>query len=265
MTSESEITPSNPSQIDPAKRKGEPLPLEAPVESRDGREAEPCPNCGAPLRGDDALLCLRCGFDLKSMKVVQTASHDDDGAGDGGADDDEVGEEASPASDLVCEGAGNHILPLVLLAISALTMIVGLLIGAQGLYPPLAAGETVTRWGDRFEALARYPVTTALWTVCAMGSLLAGAWLFARPFGDARLAFSRVIGIAAVAQTARFLSLPWRWVEVALESVLMAAVFVLLALALFRISLRDAVTLLALTIASFVFLALAASIIAWAI
>ncbi|MCZ6445243.1 MAG: hypothetical protein O6758_03555, partial [Planctomycetota bacterium] len=33
-----------------------------------------CPNCGASMAATDTLLCLRCGFDLKTLKVIKTVT-----------------------------------------------------------------------------------------------------------------------------------------------------------------------------------------------
>jgi len=31
-----------------------------------------CPNCASPLGGVDIIVCMRCGFDMKSLKVIKT-------------------------------------------------------------------------------------------------------------------------------------------------------------------------------------------------
>jgi hypothetical protein len=51
-----------------------PRPPQAPEieESPAVRALDVCPNCGSPLGGVDVVVCLRCGFDLKSLKVIET-------------------------------------------------------------------------------------------------------------------------------------------------------------------------------------------------
>lgn len=219
-----------------------------------------CPNCGAPMRGDDTLLCLRCGYDLKSMSVVETVAADDPTAG--------AATEAVAVPAITRPGAGGLRLPGAMAVLAAVAMIVGYLAGARGLFPALveaADGPAPTiGWDLRFEFAARFPVLLALWTMCGVGALGALAWLFGREFGDVRLAVVRMVGIMAVARTVSFLDLGWPIAEFIAEAVGQSAVFVVLAAILFRLKLKEAGILLALCIGAFVVLSLGAHLIAWA-
>src|SRR5262245_21124318 len=164
-------TPEPPQceQAAPARRVGvprsgeaKPLPLEdQPAERsamRDdsGRPSSPkeldiCPNCGASMRGAETLVCLRCGFDLKTMRVIQTAT----------------GESAIPTAEedeelrrpLVEPGMGDLYLPGIMAGLSGLLLLIGFLAGARGLFPQLEAeiasgahGADITI-GDRLQGI----------------------------------------------------------------------------------------------------------------
>src|SRR5687768_17541375 len=92
----------------PIELERESEPSERPLRDEDStkqsvKELDVCPNCGASMRGTDALVCLRCGFDLKTMRVVKT----------------EVGEAVEPVAEappLVRPGMGDLWLPAVIAA-----------------------------------------------------------------------------------------------------------------------------------------------------
>ena len=73
-----------PRRVDvPRSTDSTPLPLEGQPSARGGdddsdrpsspKELDVCPNCGASMRGAETLVCLRCGFDLKTMRVIDAA------------------------------------------------------------------------------------------------------------------------------------------------------------------------------------------------
>jgi len=259
-------------------REPEPLELEPPgremkPESTAGSEApgapgapdasdvhavDVCPNCGSPMRGSDTLVCMRCGFDLKTMKVIETKKGETTG-------EEEEKEQRDP---LVQEGPGDPWLPVALAIIGAAILLIGCLAGAAGLFPHLRAtleeGATlVVSWNERWGAAARFPVLIGLWTMCGFGALIAGAWLFGRPFGNVGLGALRMLGIVAIARCVGFLSLSLRPVEFILESLLAAAVFFILTMLLFRMKPRDAATLLVVTIVLFLALFVIAHLVTW--
>jgi hypothetical protein len=238
-------------------REPQPLDLEPPEEEKpapdrarpseeaDERSSSPvhaldvCPNCGTPMRGRDTLVCMRCGFDLKSMKVIKTET------GETTVDEDEKAQREP----LVKEGPGDPWLPLALAIIGGVLLLIGCLAGAPGLFPhvraTLAEGATlVISWDERWGAAARFPILILLWTMCGFGSLIAGAWLFGRPFGNVGVGALRMLGIVAIARCAGFVSFSWPLVEFLLESLLAAAVFFVLTMLLFRVKPRDAATIL---------------------
>ena len=217
-----------------------------------------CPNCGSPMRGSDTLVCMRCGFDLKSMKVIETKTGETTGEED----------EKEQREPLVQEGPGDPWLPLALAIIGAVILLIGCLAGAGGLFPHLRAtleeGATlVVSWNERWGAAARFPALIGLWTMCGFGALIAAAWLFGRPFGNVGLGALRMLGIVAIAHCAGFLGFSWRVAEFFIESLLAAAVFFILTMLLFRLKPRDAATLLVVTIVLFLALFVIAHLVTW--
>jgi hypothetical protein len=248
-----------------AKEK-QPLPLEGskPAEEKPSAEGsvralDVCPNCGAPMRDTSTLVCLRCGFDLKRLEVIETKTGETTG--------DEEGEEKREP--LVGPGPGDLWLPLTIAGIALAVLAIGCLAGMKGLFPTLkfAALEAEQAFevdvSGRLIALVRMPALILLWTICGFGSLVAGAWMFSRPFGDVRLAATRMVAIVAAARVLAFIDLPAKIAEFPLEAIGKAIVFLLLTMWLFRLSVRDAATLLAMTIVSFAALYLVAHLVMW--
>ncbi|MDY7110148.1 MAG: hypothetical protein SYC29_16075 [Planctomycetota bacterium] len=217
-----------------------------------------CPNCGSTMRGPDTLVCMRCGFDLKTMKVIETKM------GETTAD-----EEGKPKRDpLVREGPGDRWLPLTLAIIGGVILLIGQLAGAAGLFPELRSGleegETLTiPWAARWEGAGQLPVFIGLWTMCGFGALIVGAWLFGRPLGHVGLAALRMLGIVAIARCVGFISIPLRLGEFLLESLLAGAAFFALTVLLFRMKPRDAGTVLVVTIVLFLALFVIGHLVTW--
>jgi len=57
-----------PEQTDEPDDEPDPEP---PAESSHIKGLDVCPNCASPLGGVDAVVCLRCGFDMKTLKVIK--------------------------------------------------------------------------------------------------------------------------------------------------------------------------------------------------
>lgn len=249
-----------PLALEPPKRKEQPEPQEGTGEvAASGVHAlDVCPNCGSPMRGSDTLLCMRCGFDLKSMKVIETKT----GVTTGEEDEKEQREP------LVQDGPGDPWLPLTLAIIGAVILLIGCLAGAGGLFPHLRAtleegAALVVTWNERWGAAARFPALIGLWTMCGFGALIAGAWLFGRPIGNVGLGALRMLGIVAIARCAGFIGFSWRVAEFLIESLLAAAMFFILTMLLFRVKPRDAATLLVMTIVLFLALFVIAHLVTW--
>jgi hypothetical protein len=223
-----------------------------------------CPNCGAPMRTGDTLVCMRCGFDLKTMTVVKTKTGEV-----------EAKPEAEPADPLVKRHAMEPWLPISLAGVAALILLIGYLVGATGLFPAVQAEATAEVAGepplpvtiglaDRMLGVARFPVRLGLWTLCGLGAVAAAAWVFGRPVGDVALAFWRMLAAVAVARLAGFVDLTSKPLEWFVEAVIQAGAFFLLVMGLFRFRPRNAGTIVGLTIVVFAILYGIARLVTWA-
>jgi hypothetical protein len=256
-----DLEPAEASAMDDASARAEaskPAARAEPEPEPSGVQAlDVCPNCGSPMRGRDTLVCMRCGFDLKAMKVIETET--------GQTTEEEEEERREP---LVEEGAGDPWLPAALAIAAAVVLLIGYLAGAAGLFPQvrsaLEEGALFSAsWDARWGGAARFPLLIALWTMCGFGSLVAAAWLFGRPFGNVGLGALRMLAIIAIARCVGFLSFPWRLVEFTAEAIAAAAAFFILSMLLFRLKPRDAATVLVVTIVLFLALYVIARIVTW--
>ncbi len=213
-----------------------------------------CPNCGAPMRGRDSLVCLRCGYDLKTMRVVKTKTGETTVA-------DEPDEPDEPAPPLAQPG-GPGWLPTALLAAGLFVMAVATLAGWRGLFP---AAEEAIPFGERLQGLVRLPVVLAVWTTCVMTGLTVVAWLNQRALGDLPLALGRAAGISAVAMTVMLLRLPWRFGEVAAECVAATIAILALTFLVFRLTPRDAGKTALFALVAFIVVVVGARLVIWAV
>jgi hypothetical protein len=263
-----EIKPSGtskPLDLEPPEIREEPtVDRSKPPEDVDERASagvrglDVCPNCGSPMRGPDTLVCMRCGFDLKTMKIIETKTGETAGEED----------EKAKREPLVRQGKVDPWLPLTLAIIAGIILLIGNLAGSSGLFPHLRIGleegQTLTiPWDARWGGAARFPVLIGLWTMCGFGALIVGAWLFGRPLGNVGLAALRMLGIVAIARCVCFISIPLRLGEFLVESVLAAAAFFLLTVLLFRMKPRDAGTILVVTIVLFLALFVVGHLVTW--
>jgi len=257
-----DLEPPEPSAADGTSREA------AAPESTGRPEPEPepsgvraldvCPNCGSPMRGRDTLLCMRCGFDLKSLKVIETETGQT-------TEEEEKEEEREP---LVQQAGGDPWLPAALAIAAAVVLLIGYLAGAAGLFPQLRSALEEgalfsASWDARWGGAARFPLLIGLWTMCGFGALIASAWLFGRPFGNVGLGALRMLAITAVARCAGFLSFPWRPLEFTAEAIGAAAAFFILSMLLFRLKPRDAATVLVVTVVLFLALYVVARVVTW--
>jgi hypothetical protein len=209
----------------------------------DDGEQFTCPNCSAIMPDKDALVCLRCGFDMKSLYVQKTrvgkpVEIDEEEE----PDDEEVGTDKP-----ICRsGGGDFWLPGIIGGISAALLIVGYLAGAMGLFPELRAAEQVAQPGfaDRMLGLLRFIIIVSLMTGCGISGLWMLALALSRPLGDLALAAARIAAIVAVMRLVTFLNFGnHRQLELIVESVLHAALFVGLSIVAFTIKPRTALML----------------------
>jgi len=213
-----------------------------------------CPSCGAPLRGADALLCVRCGYDLRTLSPTETETP--------------PAAEPPPEPDvdpIVAPGRGALWLPGALIVVGVGVMSWGLLSGHAGLFSVAGDEDAVVEvaWRQRWMGLARFPVLLLLWSACGVAALAVTAWISARPFGDLRLAAARVAGIVAVASMVRFADLPSRLLEFPIETAGAALAYFALTRVLFRVTSREAGACVALTAIGFFVLTVLTHFVAW--
>ena len=194
--------------------------------------AEVCPNCGAPLPGDETLVCLRCGFNLKTLKVIQTATGET-------TESEEAEVEVPPVSG---PGQGGLLLPEIMAAASALLLSVGYVSGARGLF----IGDFCDQppgFGARVVGLVGGLLLIALWSAAGLGGLgFLARFVVLRKLGDLRLAAVRMLAIIATMRLLAFMDLPQRlqWLAWTLEFIGQAVVFVGLAMYFFMLNVRNA-------------------------
>jgi hypothetical protein len=225
---------------------------DAPLPTGDVHDLDVCPNCGASMRGTDELVCLRCGFDLKTMKTIETR------VGEAGVDEeDEELEERAPLS---IPGRGDLWLPGAVAGVSILVLIIAYAGGVGMLFD----GAETPNFGDRLVAVLRFLVRLSVWG----GSALAALWVTARiinqqPLGEISVAAVRVLAAVAVINLVRFIGLEHDAWEKGIELVLQAGLFPLMLLALFGMPLRDAAATAIITIGTLLAMVLAPLIVSW--
>ncbi len=111
-----------PEQTDTAGN-DKPAP-DPPAEGSHVKGLDVCPNCASPLGGVDAVVCLRCGFDMKTLKVIKVKT------GETVAPEADEPEQAEP---LCVPGVGGVGLPAVMAGVSLVLLAMGYLLGARGL------------------------------------------------------------------------------------------------------------------------------------
>ena len=200
-----------------------------------------CPNCGKAMGKTRNLICLKCGFDLKTMKVIETKT--------GETTIEEIETENKKPKRVSRRGRGDHWLPGGLAGFSAVFILIGYAIGAAGLFP----GETVGRFRGFFEEIG----LMVIWSVCGLGGLYCFARLQERPVGRWQLAVTRIAGIITTMRLATFLDIT-RVLEWPLEATLQIAIATSLLIFFFRIKPRDAGMLIVIAILIFLILYLLA-------
>ncbi|MCP3905320.1 MAG: hypothetical protein GY715_16965 [Planctomycetes bacterium] len=255
MTPDEPDTPEEGTTPDPADDRGQPLPLEEDP-ADDVAALDVCPSCGAPLRGGDTLVCVRCGYDMRTLSQTPTETPPP--------------AEPMPEPDvdpIVPPGRGVSWLPIALIVCGLAVMAWGLLSGQPGLFTSSGGEEDVVAevaWRQRWMGLARLPVLVGLWSACGVAALALTAWISARPFGDLRLAALRVTGIVAVASLTRFTDLPSRLLEFPIEIAGAALAYYAGTMLLFRVTPREAGTVTGLTAVAFFVTTVLTHFVAWA-
>jgi hypothetical protein len=246
---------------------------ETPPAKKKHADLDVCPNCGAPMPEAKQLVCLRCGFDLKTLKVVKTKT---------GVEEVEPGAtpgEPGSVADFSAKGRGGLHLPLALGATAGLVLVIGYLMGVEGLFPEVragaqaaagadgaeraAAGAMSISLGERMLGLLRLVLRSVFWTGAGVAASFVTAHVVGKRLGDLKLAAARLLGIVVFAQLASFLSFSARWIEWMIETAIEVGLFVGLAMFMFALVARDAATLAAMTVATVLVVLGSAHLISW--
>ncbi|MHC4769238.1 MAG: hypothetical protein ACYTEI_11065 [Planctomycetota bacterium] len=210
-----------------------------------------CPNCGSPLGGVDIIVCMRCGFDMKALKVIETDTKATVAA--------KSDEEEQPV--LSEPGTGDYWLPWAMTGAGLGLLAIGYLWGAGGLF----GGEEAVGFGAKAVGLLKMLVKTAVLALAGFGGLYALTHMLKAQLGDAKLAAVRMLGIMAAIGLLAFFNLQSAAAEWTIESVTQALAYLGLTMVLFRLSARDAATLLGVTIVVVVLLLLVSAAVQWAV
>lgn len=215
--------------------------LEIEPESDYVKSLDICPNCGKAMGKTRNLICLKCGFDLKTMKVIETKT------GETTVEDVEV-EQKKPKR-VSRKGRGDFWLPGTLAGLSTAILLIGYAIGAAGLFPD----ESVGKIQGFFTEIG----LIVIWTACGLGGVYSFARLQERPMGHWQLAVTRVAGIIFTMRLVTFLNVT-KILEMPLEAILQSAIATLTSIFFFRIKPRDAGMLIVIAILIFLILYLLA-------
>lgn len=262
------LDPADAEPPEPPEPPEHPEPPESP-EPQDPPEPsavkalDVCPNCGSPMGGADAVVCLRCGFDLKSLKVIKVNT------GETVEPEPEPDEPDEPAAPLCERGRADPGLPIAM-AVGGLGLLaLGYLFGAAGLVEAVEGveGETAgffATWGGRLGGLIKMLVRTGALSLAGLGGLSVLAHMLNTRIGNVKLAAVRMLGIFAVIGLLTFFNADSQTLEGAVELVCLALAFVGLATALFRLTVRDAATLMGLIAFAVIGLLLLSALVMWA-
>lgn len=221
-----------------------------------------CPNCGAEFKDSHALVCLECGYDIKSLKIVKTVT--------GAVEVDEEGEPVEDGDDVLEIVRPRRLakrfpldpwLPLVIGGAALLVLVLGHLLGAEGLFH--LGPEQTLDLSVRAAGLLRFTVFVALFFGCALVGLLFLNYLLESRIGDMPLALLRLGAIAVAIRLPAFLRVGGRATEWTLEAIFMAAIYVALALVFFRLAWRHIATMGVTTLLAFVGAWAFAHVIVW--
>lgn len=229
----------------------EPLGLEdeVPLSMRPIKDLDVCPNCGASMGNTGEVLCMRCGFDLKTMKQVkvQTGVVEVPAEGVVTGPDGTVIDQRKP---MVEPGMGNLTAPLGIAAAVGAAMLIAYMLGVRALFPPVvnAQGEVVVNApitiGMRFLGVLEMIVSVAMLTACGLGALRFLSFLLSQRIGDWKLAAARMLGIVAILQIALFINMSTYSYERMTEFIVQGAIFSGLSIVFLRVKPKDAPTLL---------------------
>ncbi len=243
-----------PDQSGDQATEDEPEP-KRPETPSDIKALDICPNCGSPLGGVDTVVCLRCGFDFKTLKVIKVET---------GETTVPESEEDEPAAPLSVPGAGDLWLPTAMAAVGLGVLAIGYLAGAPGLFEAASTpGEETVGFFQRLRGLVGMLVRTGILTLAGLGGLSVLAHMLETRLGDVKLAAVRMLGISAAVGLLAFFNVESVFFELTIEAVCQAVAFVGLALVLFGLTLRNAATLMGLTVFAMIGLLILSWLVLW--
>jgi hypothetical protein len=203
------------------------------------------------MRGAEELVCMRCGFDLKTMKVLETRK---------GEEEVKQEEDVVEPAPLSQPGRGDLWMPGAVAAVSVLILI----IAYAGGVPSLFDGAESPNFGERLLAVVRLLVRMCVWGGCTWGALWATARIInQQPLGEVTLAALRVLAAVAAINLVRFIGLEHDTWEKGIELVLQAGLLPFALLGLFGISLRDAAATAIIAVGALLALVLAPLLVSW--
>jgi hypothetical protein len=241
----------------------EPLPLEdeVPLSMRPIKDLDTCPNCGASMGSTGEIVCMRCGFDLKTMKQVKVQTGVVEVEHEGSMPDGTPVDQRKP---LVTPGhmggLGGTRLPLIVAGACALLLLIAYLAGVRGVFLPNPEKELT--FGMKSMGALRMLITSGMLALCGLGSLWFLSFLLSMRLGDWALAAARMLGIVMVMQLVTLMNFAGNGLEWTIESILQAGVFAGLSILAFGIKPKDTPTLLGGTVILYVLLQLGAWVIA---
>lgn len=243
----------------------EPIPLV-------GEGVTECPSCGAPMPGEDEVVCLRCGFDLTQNRQINTET----GVKEVHPDDIEPpeGEEEQEKPVITPPGMGDLQAPAIAAGVAFLILTIFFLIGWHGLFKDAfyqnGDGDKVRdipEFSARIAQLMRFYIVTLVIAASVWAGLHFSARLERRNVGDNALAAMRCLAIVAVCQLVLLLPQPFGWwgPEVILELALRAGALLGLLLMIFNLVLREALVVGAAALLIGTIITLIVNLASWAL
>jgi hypothetical protein len=144
---------------------------------------------------------------------------------------------------------------------SLVLLAIGCLAGASGL---MGGAEEPASFLLRLGALLRVALRTAFLAASGLGGLYVLAQVVQARLGDLKLAAVRMAGIMAVLGLPAFTSMASQGLEWTIESIIQGFGFVGLTMFFFGLKLRDALTLLGVTVFAVLALLLGSMLVQWA-
>lgn len=202
--------------------------LEAP-------EPDVCPSCSAPMPGAGDLVCIRCGFDQRTLETIDTKESVTETAAD---EDDQP---AMPGKPIAARSALDPWLGLAVFVAAVGLLTSAHAMGWRGVTPraDVAGGYEAVTIGTVIMAGLKRIALTVIWSICGVGGLIVAAHILTRPITSLTTAWSRMLAVVGVGMLARLIWLP-QWAEGAVELVVGLGLATAAMVVLFRLAPRNA-------------------------